>query len=51
MCLKLELIAVSSSAIKSGVGLEFGKIVPGSTELAAIECLENTHRLIMGEML
>ena len=31
------------------MGLEFGKIGPGSTALAALERLKKIHRPIMGE--
>ena len=39
------------TAIKAWIGLKFGKIGPGSAELAALERLKNLIRLIMGEML
>ena len=37
--------------MKAWMGLKFGKIGPGSTELIALELLKNLHRFIMGEML
>ena len=40
---------VTRTTIKSRMKL--GKIGPGTYELAALERLENPHRLIMGEML
>ena len=42
---------VTSTTIKSRMGSKFGKMGPGTNELAALERLENPHRLIMGEML
>ena len=35
----------------SPMGSKFGQIGPWTVELAALERLENPHRLIMGEML
>ena len=40
-------LQVTRTAIKSLMGLKFGKIGPGSTELAALERLKNLHRLLM----
>ena len=37
--------------INSLMGLKFGQIGRWTVELAALELLENLHRLIMGEML
>ena len=42
---------VTSTTIKSRIGSKFGKMGPGTNALAALERLENPHRLIMGEML
>ena len=40
------------TAMKAWMGSKFGKIGPGSVELATLERLKkNLHRLIMGEML
>ena len=45
-------LQVTRRAIKSQMGSKFGRIRPGTYELAALERLEkNPHRLIMGEML
>ena len=37
--------------IISRMGSKFSRIRPGTYELLALECLEKSHRLIMGEML
>ena len=37
--------------INSRMGSNFGQIGPWTVESAALERLENLHRLIMGEML
>ena len=37
--------------INSRMGSKFGQMETWTVELAALECLENLHRLIMGEML
>ena len=39
---------VTRTAIKALMGSKFGKIGPGSMELAALERLKNQHSLIMG---
>ena len=44
-------LQVTSTTIKSQMGSKFGKIIPQTAELAALERLEKSHRLIMGEML
>ena len=44
-------LQVTRTTIKSRMGSKFGRIQPGTYELAALERLENAHRLIMGEML
>ena len=44
-------LQVTWATIKSRMGSKFGKIRPGTYEFAALERLENPHRLIMGEML
>ena len=42
---------VTRTTIKARMGSNFSKIGLGTYELAALERLENPHRLIMGEML
>ena len=37
--------------INSWMGSKFGQMGTWTVELAAIECVKNLHRLIMGEML
>ena len=37
--------------IKAWMCSKFGKIGPGSADLATLEHLKNLHRLIIGEML
>ena len=44
-------LQVTRTTIKSQMCSKFGKIRPGTYELAALERLENPHRLIMEEML
>ena len=44
-------LQVTRTTIKSWMGSKFGKIRPGTYELAALERLENPHKHIMGEML
>ena len=44
-------LQVMRKPIKSRMGLKFCKIGPRTYELAALERLENPHRLIMGVML
>ena len=44
-------IQVTRTTIKSRMGSKFGKIGLGTYEIAALERLENLHRLIMGEIL
>ena len=44
-------LQVTRTTIKSRMGLKFGRILPGTYELAALERLKNPHRLKMGEML
>ena len=44
-----SFLLATRTAIKAWMGSKFGKIWPGSTELAALECLiKNLHRLING---
>ena len=44
-------LQVTRTAMKAWMGSKFGKIGPGSVELAALQRLKNLHRLIVGEML
>ena len=44
-------LQVTGTTITSWMGSKFGKIRSGTYELAALERLENPHRLIMGEIL
>ena len=44
-------LQVTRTTIKSQMGSKFGRIEPGTYELAAIERLKNPHRLIMSEIL
>ena len=37
--------------IKSQVGLKLGEIRPGTEQLPALEHLENSHRLLLEELL
>ena len=43
-------LQLARTAIKAWMGSKFGKIGPGSAELATLERLKNLHRLIMGEL-
>ena len=42
---------VMSTSITSRVSSKFGQIGPSTAELAALERLEKSHRIIMGEIL
>ena len=44
-------LQVTMTAMKAWMGSKFGKIGPGSADLATLERLKNLHRLIMGDML
>ena len=44
-------LQVTRTTIKSRMGSKFGRIQLGTYELAALQRLENPHRLIMGETL
>ena len=44
-------LQVIMTAIKAWMGSKFGKIGPGSAELATLERLKNLHRLIIGEIM
>ena len=44
-------LQVTRTSIKSRMGSKLGSIRRRTYELAALECLENPHRLIMGEKL
>ena len=44
-------LQVSRTTINSQMGSKLGRIEPGTYELPALEQLEKSHRLIMGEML
>ena len=44
----LLFLQIKRAAIKSWLDLKFGKIGPGSAELANLECFENSHSLITG---
>ena len=46
-----SFLLVTRTAIKAWMGLKFGKIGPGSAELAALERLEKIFIDIMGELL
>ena len=46
-----SFLQVTTIDIRSQMSSKFGKIRIGTAEVAAIERLENSHRLIMGEML
>ena len=52
-CLECKKMAwdVLSGSLKSRMGSKFGRIRPGTYELAALEHLEKSLRLIMGEIL
>ena len=43
-------LQATRSIIKAWKGLNFGKIPSLTSKLAALEHLQNPHRLIMGEM-
>ena len=45
------LFQVPMTNTKSQVGLKLGKIRSGNEQLPALEHLENSHRLLLGEML
>ena len=45
-----SFLQVTRTAIKAWMGLIFSKIEHRSMELAALECLKNLHRPIMGVM-
>ena len=42
---------LTRTTIKPGMSFKFSRIWPGTYELAALEHLENPHRLVMAEML
>ena len=44
-------LQITRTFIVSRTSSKFGQIGLRTAELAAIECLENPHRLIMGEIL
>ena len=44
-------LLVTRTSITSRMSSKFGQIGPRTAELAALERLENSHRLIMGEIL
>ena len=46
-----SFLQARSTPIKSRMGLKFGQIGPWTVELAALECLKKSHRLITGERL
>ena len=46
-----SILQVTRTIIKFRLGSKFGKIRPGTEELAATERLKHSHRLIMREML
>ena len=46
-----SFLQATSKLIISGMSLKFSRIRPGTYELPALERLEKSHRLIMGEML
>ena len=46
-----SFLQATRTPIKSWMGSKFGSIRQGIYELAALELLKNSHRLIMGEML
>ena len=46
-----SFLLTTRKPVKSRMGSTFGQIGPWTVELAALEHLENLHRLIMGEML
>ena len=46
-----SVLQVTRSAIKAWMDLKFGLISTWAVGLAALECLKNPHRLIIGELL
>ena len=46
-----SFLQVTRTAIKAWMGSKFGKIGLGSADLATLERLKKSRRLIMGEML
>ena len=46
-----SFLQTTRTPIKSWMGSKFGQIGPWAVMLAALERLENPHRLIMGEIL
>ena len=44
-----SFLQIKRTAIKSWMGMKFGKIESGCGALATLERLENVHRLIMGK--
>ena len=46
-----SFLQVTRSTINAWMGSKFGQIRSWTVGLAALECLKNYHRLIMGEML
>ena len=46
-----SFLQLTRTTIKSWMGLKFGRIRSGIYELAALELLENLHRLTMGDLL
>ena len=46
-----SFLQVTRTTIKSWTSSKFDQIRPWTAELAALERLENSHRLIMGEIL
>ena len=46
-----SFLQVRRTTIKSQMSMNFGFIQPWTAVLAALECLKNSYRLIMGEML
>ena len=45
------LLQVMRTTIKSQMGLKLCKTGLETEELATLDCLENPHRIVMGEML
>ena len=43
-------LQLTKTCIKSRTSSNFGQIGPLTTELAALECLKKSHKLIMGKM-
>ena len=46
-----SFLQTTRNSMISRMGSKFSRIQPGTYELPALECLENPHRLILGEML